>query len=327
MKAKRLLTVIGLHYMSASLWLVVSVIGLVALSLFAGCSDDEPAPGVDSGLGGTIIGDGSSTVYPLTVAVADAFDELHPGVHLVVGLRGTGTIGGFEGFCAGRTDFANASRTMNQDEQDLCEKNDVDYTELQVAYDGLSVVVHPSSDFVDCLTVEELRAIWEPGSEITNWAQVRPGFPDKELNLYGPGRSGTHDYFTSVIVGEEGSSRPDYSSSEYETRLAERVGNDPGALGYFGFGHYERNQEHLRLVAVDDGGGCVAASHETILDANYSPLSRPLYVYVAQRALEREEVAEFMRFYLRETPALVNELGFVPASDGVYSEGLSRLPE
>lgn len=186
--------------------------------------------------------------------------------------------------------------------------------------------MHPSSDFVACLTIEELRAIWEPASAINNWSQVRAGLPDKPLTLYGPGVSGAHDYFTSQVVGEEGASRPDYYSSDNEDRLVERVAGDETALGYFGFGHYERNMERLRVLAVDDGSGCVAPAPETILDGTYSPLSRPLFVYVLDHALERPEVAEFMRFYLKEAPAIVDGLGFVPAEDRIYKEGLERLP-
>jgi len=196
-----------------------------------------------------------------------------------------------------------------------------------VAYDGLSVVVHPSTDFVDCLKVEELRRMWEPSSSVTNWSQVRAGFPDQKLTLFGPGEdSGTFDYFTSVIVGAEGSSRADYTASEDDNLLVQGVAGDPGTLGYFGYAYYAENTDKLKLLSVDPGDGrCVSPTPETILSGEYRPLSRPLYVYFTKDALERPEVVEFMRFYLVEGAALAEEVGYVAAPAEIYEEGLALL--
>jgi phosphate transport system substrate-binding protein len=241
----------------------------------------------------------------------------------------SGTSGGFEKFCAGDTDFNNASREIKDEEIASCDEAEIDYEEFSVAYDGISIVVNPAIDFVDCLSVEELRTVWEPAAEgeVTSWADVNPEFPDRPLTLYGAGTdSGTFDYFTSTIVGEEGASRADYTASEDDNTLVQGVLGDEGALGYFGFAYYEQNRDRLKVLGVDSGEGCVTPSRETILDGTYEPLSRPLFVYVRTDALERAEVADFMRFYLTEGPALAEEVGFIRAPETVYEEGLARLP-
>ncbi len=277
------------------------------------------------GLSGEIVGDGSSTVFPISEAVAEAFREVQGGVDVVVGLSGTG--GGFEKFCAGETDFNDASRPIKDEEKQACAGNSVEWVELEVAYDGLSVIVHPDSDFVDCLTVEELKKIWEPGSKVDSWNDVRPEFPDQAIKLYGPGTdSGTFDYFTAQVVGEEGASRADYTPSEDDNVLVQGVAGDKGSLGYFGFAYYEENTDKLKLLGVDSGSGCMKPSRETILDGSYAPLSRPLFVYVRKDSLDRTEVAEFMRYYLTEGRALVDQVGYVQAPDQAYQEGLALLP-
>lgn len=279
--------------------------------------------GSDSGLSGSINGDGSSTVFPITEAVVEEFGRIHD-VQVTVGISGTG--GGFQKFCNGETDFNNASRPIKSEEVEACSTNGIEYVEFEVAYDGLSIVTHPDNDFVECLTVDELAAVWKPESEIDKWSEVRPEFPDKGINLYGPGAdSGTFDYFTGEIVGEEGASRADYTSSEDDNQLVLGVAGDKGALGYFGYAYYAENQELLRLIGVDGGDGCVAPTEETIRSGEYSPLSRPLLVYVTKDALARPEVVEFMRYYLTEGPLLVSDVGYVPAPEATYREGLAML--
>jgi phosphate transport system substrate-binding protein len=284
-------------------------------------------PAASCGGRASIDGDGSSTVFPITEAVAEEFSKVNTSAYVLSGISGTS--GGFEKFCAGDTDFNNASREIKDEEIASCEDEDIDYEEFSVAYDGISIVVNPAIDFVDCLTVEELRRIWEPAAEgeVTSWADVNPEFPDRPLTLYGAGTdSGTFDYFTSTIVGEEGASRADYTASEDDNTLVQGVLGDEGALGYFGFAYYEQNRDRLKVLGVDSGEGCVTPSRETILDGTYEPLSRPLFVYVRTDALERAEVADFMRFYLTEGPALAEEVGFIRAPETVYEEGLARLP-
>jgi phosphate transport system substrate-binding protein len=277
-------------------------------------------------LSGTIEGDGSSTVFPITEAVAEEFGKIHD-VDVTVGISGTG--GGFEKFCAGETDFSNASRSIKDEEKDACAANGIEYVEFQVAFDGLSILVNPANDFVECLTVDELASIWKADSTVASWSDVRPDFPDEPLkgHLYGPGTdSGTFDYFTKEINGEEGSSRADYTASEDDNVLVQGIAGDDTALGYFGFAYYENNQDKLKLLDVDDGAGCVTPSRESILDGTYSPLSRPLFVYVAKDALARPEVAEFMRFFLTDGVPLVSEVGYVEATNDVYQEGLILIP-
>lgn len=272
----------------------------------------------------SIDGDGSSTVFPITEAVAEEFRDVQPDVRVVVGISGTG--GGFKKFCNGETDFNDASRAIKEEEEQACAERGVEPVEFQVATDGLSLVVHTSNDFVDCLTVEELKKIWEPGSTVKRWSDIRPEFPDQGISLYGPGPdSGTFDYFTQVVVGETKASRSDYNASEDDNVLAQGVAGDNNALGYFGFAYYEENADRLKLVAVDGGEGCVQPARENIQRGEY-PLSRPLFVYVRADSLLRPEVADFMRFYLTEGPALADEVGYVRAPEGVYREGLSKIP-
>ena len=313
----------------------------IAAFLLVACGGDEEEPsptpegtaavqptaanGSSEELSGTIVGDGSSTVFPISEAVAEEFRVVQPDVDVVVGISGTG--GGFQKFCAGDTEFSDASRPIEDDEIQNCADSGVEFEEFQVAFDGLSVMVNPANDFVDCLTVDELKSIWEPGSAVSSWNDVRAEWPDQPIVLYGPGTdSGTFDYFTDVIVGEEGASRPDYTASEDDNVLVQGIAGDEDALGYFGYAYYAENTDKLKLVAVDGGDGCTEPSRETILDGTYSPLSRPLFVYVRKDALERPEVAEFMRFYLTEGAALAAEVGYVEAPEEAYEEGLALIP-
>ena len=318
---------------------VMLAVGVAAITLMA-CGDDgnggsdggptaaptDAGPTVPS-LSGDIDGDGSSTVYPITEAVAEEFGKKYSGVRITAGIAGTG--GGFEKFCNGETDFNDASRPIKDTEAQACAGNGIEFTEFQVAFDGLAVVTNPSNDFVDCLTVAELKKIWEPAAQgtITNWSQVRDGFPDKGLNLFGPGTdSGTFDYFTAEINGKEDDSRGDYQASEDDNTLVQGVAGDDGGLGYFGLAYYEENADKLKLLGVDEGAGCVQPSRETVLEGSYAPLSRPLFVYFRNDSLARPEVTEFVRFYLTEGQALVEEVGYVKAPASVYQEGLAKLP-
>ncbi len=298
--------------------------------LAVACGGEEgagPPPAAETPaaqLSGTIQIDGSSTVFPISEAVAEEFGREQRNVRVTVGVSGTG--GGFKRFCAGETDISNASRPIKDSEKETCARAGIEWLELPVAFDGLSVMVNPENDFVDCLTVEELKRVWEPGSRINNWSQVRAEFPDQGLTLYGPGTdSGTFDYFTEAIVGEEDASRPDYTASEDDNVLVQGIAGDENALGYFGFAYYVENTDKLKLVAVDGGAGCVLPSEQTINDGTYSPLSRPIFIYVKKAALQRPEVAAFVRFYLENAPTLVQDVGYIPLPEADYQEGLTAL--
>jgi len=296
---------------------------VAAVALLAACSDDEEGGG--GKLSGTIVGDGSSTVFPISEAVAEEFRKEQPNVDVVVGISGTG--GGFKKFCNGETDFSDASRPIKEEEKQACAAKGIVPVEFQVAFDGLSVVVNKGNTFATCLTTAELKKIWEPGSTVKSWKDVRPEFPDQAISLYGPGTdSGTFDYFTEVINGKEDASRPDYQASEDDNVLVQGIAGDKGALGYFGFAYYVENTDKLNLVAVNSGSGCVLPSEKTILDGTYKPLSRPIFVYLRQDRLQRPEVAAFVRFYMTEGPALATEVGYVEAPESVYKAGLAKLP-
>ena len=300
---------------------VLIVAGIACAALACGGGGEG---GAEGGLTGAIEIDGSSTVYPISEAVAEEFQRANQGTRVAVGVSGTG--GGFKRFCAGETDVSNASRPIKDSEVEECEANGVAFTEVRVAWDGLSVVTNPSNDFVACLTTDELKRVWEPGSTIDNWSQVRDGFPDKELKLYGPGTdSGTFDYFTEAIVGEEDASRPDYSASEDDNVLVQGVGGDVNALGYFGYAYYIENRDKLRAIGVDNGKGCVEPTPETVTSGQYAPLSRPLFIYVNRGDLQRPEVAEFVRFYMETAAELVTEVGYVPMDAASYQANLSQI--
>jgi phosphate transport system substrate-binding protein len=268
--------------------------------------------------------DGSSTVYPITEAVAEEFIKLHPDVKVTVGVSGTG--GGFKKFCAGETDINDASRPIKQKESEACQAKGIEWIELKVAFDGISVVVNPQNDWVECLTVEELKRLWEPASPVKKWSDLRPEWPDEEIRLYGPDTdSGTFDYFTEAIVGEEDASRADYTASADDYMLVHGVAWDKYGLGYFGYAYYAENTDKLRAVAIDAGEGCIAPSPETIEGGKYKSLSRPLFIYVSKEALQRPEVEAFVRFYLTEGVALILEVGYVPLGDEAYDEALDAL--
>jgi phosphate transport system substrate-binding protein len=304
--------------------------GLLGLALLTvavaacGGGDASPANGVGARLSGVVEIDGSSTVFPVTEAVAEEFHNLHSKVQVNVGVSGTG--GGFKRFTDGDTDVSNASRLMKDGEVAAAAANGVEYLELKVALDGLSVVVNPSNDFVECLTVEELRRIWEPGSGIKTWDQVRPEFPDRKISLYGPGTdSGTFDYFTEEIVGEVQASRADYTASEDDNVLVLGVSGDRNSLGYFGYAYYIENSDKVRALGVDAGAGCVLPTRETIEAGEYVPLSRPLYIYVNAESLGRPEVVAFVEFYMDNAAELAAEVGYIGLSEAEYSANIDAI--
>ncbi|HEX6073772.1 MAG TPA: PstS family phosphate ABC transporter substrate-binding protein [Micromonosporaceae bacterium] len=285
---------------------------LVALALTA-CSSN-PANTGSGELSGEVTIDGSSTVAPLSEAAAELFSDEQPQVKVSVGTSGTG--GGFEKFCAGETDISDASRPIKDEEKAACEQAGVGYVELAVANDALSVVVNKGNTWVDCLNVDQLKKIWSPDSRVKTWQDVDPKFPAEPMKLYGPGTdSGTFDYFTDEINGEEGASRKDYESSEDDNVLVSGVASTRGALGYFGFTYYEENSDKLKALQVDGGDGCVEPSMETAQDGFYKPLSRPLFVYVAKKAVDRPEVKEFLGFYIEHIDEIVKEARYIPLTD------------
>ena len=299
----------------------VFVAGTIAAAamLVAGCG------GGDSGDGGTVSADGSSTVGPYVTSAAESFRD-ESGTNVTVGISGTG--GGFERFCRGETDLSNASRPIDRDEVAICEENGVEYVELQVANDALTVVVNPANDWATCLTVDELKAIWEPGSTVSNWSDVRDTFPDRPLELFGPGTdSGTFDYFTEVINGEGGASRTDYQASEDDNVLVKGVTGTEGGLGYFGFSYYEENQGSLKALEIDGGSGCVAPSVDAAQAGDYVPLARPLFVYASTEALGRSEVEGFLRFMLEHETEIAERAQFVPLNQTQIDENLAKLDD
>ncbi len=277
-------------------------------------------------LSGEIKIDGSSTVFPITEQVAVAFNNAAPQVTIRLGVSGTG--GGFARFCNGETDISNASRPIKQREMETCTANGIEFIELPVAFDGLSVVVHPQNDWAQCLTVAELKRIWEPAAEglITRWNQIRPEWPDEPLHLYGAGvDSGTYDYFTSAIVGQEGVSRSDFTASEDDYLLAQDVSADRFGLGFFGYAYYVEYAGQLRAVAIDNGAGCIGPSEATITDSSYQPLSRPIFIYVRADAIKRPEVRAFIDTYLRNGTLFASKALYVPLPEKAYELALRRV--
>ena len=310
----------------------VTVLAGLVVVLFAGCNpqpeSNEEAKG--SALSGTVQVAGSSTVFLISEAVAEEFQKTEKGVHVTVGEGGTG--GGFKKLCAGEIDVANASRPISPSEVELCAKGQIEYVELPVAYDGLAIVVNPANDWAKHITTAELKKMWEPGAQkkITKWSQVRAGWPDKELHLYGAGvDSGTYDYFTEAITGKAKASRGDYTSSEDDNVLVQGISKDELALGFFGLAYYEASTDKLKLVPVDDekadnGAGPIAPTEATVKDGTYQPLSRPLFIYVNRKALDRPEVAAFIKFYLSHGAELSKEVKYIPLPGNAYELAQKR---
>jgi phosphate transport system substrate-binding protein len=321
--------------------IVLLLLALAVLALGAsGCGRDEDEGNAanspdttaqdttSQALSGDVIADGSSTVGPLTTAAAEGYRGEQPDVNVEVGVSGTG--GGFERFCAGETDISDASRPIDEEEEaPVCADAGITYVDYQVGIDALTVIVNTENDWATCLTTEQLKKIWEPAAEgkITNWNQVDPSFPDEPLTLAGPGTdSGTFDYFTDEINGEEGASRTDYNASEDDNVIVQAVAGEKGALGYLGFTYFEENMDTLKAVEVDGGDGCVAPSAESAQDGSYTPLSRPLFIYVKDESIQtKPQVKGFVDYYLNNLVSLAEGAQFIPVTQDVIDENLSKL--
>ena len=298
--------------------LVLGILLVLALAACGGSNEDG------SSLRGTIEIDGSSTVFPISESAAFEFRKVHSGVQVNVGESGTG--GGFKRFVTNETDINDASRPIKPSEAAKAAEAGIEFLELKVAIDGLSVMVNPDNSFVSCLTIGELKLIWEPGSAVNSWRDVRAEWPDEDIRLYGPDTdSGTFDYFTEVVVGETQASRADYTASANDSFLVQGISGDRKGLGYFGYAFYIENADKLKLVAVDSGSGCVAPTAATIESGEYAPLSRPLFLYVNTQSLKRPEVRTFVEFYLSNAAQLAQSVGYVPLSEGAYRDGLDQI--
>lgn len=322
---------------------ILLIIGLLATLVLVACSSGEleptAKPQTNAGqavtdatatdpdedvLSGEILIDGSSTVYPLTVAAAEDFRKEHSQVQIPVGISGTG--GGFKKFAKGETVISDASRPIKDSERELAAENGVSFIELTVAYDGLSVLINPDNDWATCLTTDQLNQIWRPDSEISNWNQIDPSYPNREIVLYGPDAdSGTFDYFTEEINGDTGIVRDDFFPAVDDNVLVQGIAGDKGALGYFGYAYYIANADKLKLVGVDSGDGCIEPSEETINAGSYNPLSRPLYIYVSIDALGRPEVRAFINFFLENAASLAASVGYVGLPQEMYDEALALV--
>ena len=301
---------------------------LLAAVALAGCggSGDGDGDGGGDGLSGLIQADGSSTVGPFTSAASQRFKEQNADVNVTVGISGTG--GGFERFCAGETDLSNASRQIEEDERAACQKNGIEFTELQVANDGIVNVVNVENDWADCLTVAQLKKIWAPGSKVKTWRDIDASFPDEELKLFGAGTdSGTFDFFTEAIVGEEGASRSDYSATENDNVTVRGVSGEEGGLGYFGLSYFEENRAQLKDLKVNGGGGCVEPTRETVQNGTYTPLSRPLFIYAKNSSLQRPEVAAFLRFVVDQGTQIADAAKFVPLTTAQKTKAKQQLDQ
>jgi phosphate transport system substrate-binding protein len=300
-------------------------VALVAAAC-GGNDDSGTTGGGGTQLSGTINIDGSSTVAPLSEAAAELFQEQNSGVRVTVGTSGTG--GGFEKFCAGETDISDASRAIEADETKACQSKGIKYEEVQVANDGLSVVVNNQNTWANCLTTAQLKKIWDKGSKVDNWNQVDPSFPNEPLKLFGAGTdSGTFDYFTNAINGEEGRSRSDYSATEDDNVTVTGVSGTTGGLGYFGLSYLQEDQGKIKGVQVDGGGGCVAPTVETVQDGSYKPLSRPLFIYPSDKALERPEVKAFLEFYVNNYQKIAEDALFVPLIEEQAAEAKAKITQ
>ncbi|HCX60914.1 PstS family phosphate ABC transporter substrate-binding protein [Aminipila sp.] len=311
---------------------ILFILLMVTMFALIGCSSNsnngqptqnEPAK-EDTKLAGEIKIDGSSTVFPITEAVAEEFSIENPDVKVPVGVSGTG--GGFEKFIAKETDINDASRPIKEKEATAAKDAGVEYIELKVAFDGLSVLVNPENNWVDSLTVEELTKIWAPDSTVKTWSDVRPEWPNEEIKFYAPGTdSGTFDYFTEEINGESGAIRPDFTGSEDDNVLVQGISGDKNALGFFGYAYYEGNKDKLKIVPIDNGNGPVTPTFDTIKDGSYAPLSRPLFIYVNKESLNKSEVKEFVTFYLEIAKDIVPDVGYVALPDEEYTKGLDLI--
>ncbi|MEH6764006.1 MAG: PstS family phosphate ABC transporter substrate-binding protein [Aequorivita antarctica] len=302
------------------------IITIIAIAFIVGAcgnkkDQSEKAQNDSENLEGTIKVDGSSTVFPITEAVAEEFRSVQPNVKVTIGVSGTG--GGFQKFSRGETNISDASRPIKDKEIEACAANNITYIELEVAYDGLAVLVNPENDWVDNFTLEELKKIWEPAAQgtIMKWNQIRPEWPNEEIHLYGPGiASGTYDYFTEAVVGKSGSSRGDYTASEDDHVLVQGIAGDKFSLGFFGLAYYTENQDKLKLIGVNNGTEVVKPTLETVSNGTYAPLSRPLFIYVNSTSVKSPEVVAFVHYYLENAGELSTDVGYIPLPTELYTK-------
>jgi len=307
---------------------LLNLVTMSMLCLVVSCGTGEKDQSTTQKMEGEIKIDGSSTVFPVTEAVAEEFRAVQPKVKVTIGVSGTG--GGFKKFCRAETDISDASRSIKDKEKVICGEAGISYLEIPVAYDGMAVLRNPDNDWLESITVEQLKMIWEPAAQktITKWNQVDPSWPDKEIHLFGPGvASGTFDYFTDAICGESGASRGDYTASEDDNVLVQGIAGDKYALGFFGLAYYEENKDKLDLVAVDGGNGPILPSAETVENGTYAPLSRPIFIYVSSTASERPEVVEFVNFYLETASELVPDVGYISLPAAMYEASTAQFGE
>jgi phosphate transport system substrate-binding protein len=297
----------------------------VMLSSCGGGSSTNDAEGETSSttteLTGEVKIDGSSTVFPITEAIAEEFNNENPKVKVTIGVSGTG--GGFKKFARGETDINDASRPIKEKEKTACTENGITCLQLTVAFDGIAVLANPENDWLENITVEELKMIWEPAAQttITHWNQIRVEWPAEEIHLYGPGvASGTFDYFTEALVGESGASRGDYTASEDDNILVQGIAQDKYALGFFGLAYYEENADKLKLIGVDPGTGAVKPTLETVKTGTYAPLSRPLFIYVSSTSAQRVDVQAFVNYYLENGAELSKDVGYIPLPADQYEK-------
>jgi phosphate transport system substrate-binding protein len=297
--------------------LCAATVALLLLGTGTACGSDTDERDEGAGaLSGRIDLDGSSTVEPFAIRASERFLDENPGVAIIVGIFPSRTGGGFKRFCAGSTDLSSASRPIDEEERRACAREGIEYVELQVASDALTVVVNRENDWAECLTVRELKEIWKPDSGADSWSEVRAGFPEERLELFGPpAESGTFDYFTEAVVGEEGASRTDYVASEEDELTVERVARAKGGLGYMGLSLYSENQDDLNGLEIDGGAGCVAPSVETARGGDYTPLSRPLFIYVSKDSLRKPAVRAFMEYVINDAQSIAEEVLLVPLTD------------
>jgi len=304
------------------LFSLVVAVGAVAAASLAGAASLNAQP--KKNLSGNIKIDGSSTVYPITEAVVEEFKKTADKVNVTVGISGTG--GGFKKFCAGETDISDASRPIKKEEHDKAVENKIEYIELPVAFDGLSIVVNKKNTWVDKLTIDEIKKLFTTAGNAKSWKDVRATFPDKPIKFFAPGTdSGTFDYFKEVIAGKDGSIRSDMSVSEDDNVLVKGVEGDEGAIGFFGFAYYIENKAKLNIVPIDGGKGAITPTHDTITDGTYAPFSRPLFIYVNKKAAARAEVKEFVDFYLDKVSDMVDEVGYVQIPSEVISRAKANF--
>jgi phosphate transport system substrate-binding protein len=298
----------------------------ITLLLAGGCGSKNSTESASEKLQGEIKIDGSSTVYPITEAVAEEFRAEQPDVKVTVGVSGTG--GGFKKFGRGEIDINDASRLIKDQEAAICKENNINYIDLKIAFDGLVIIVNKENAWVDHFTVEELKKIWEPEAQekITKWNQIRSSWPAEDFHLYGPGvASGTYDYFTEAIVGKSGSSRGDYTASEDDNVLVQGIAGDKNGIAFFGLAYYEENKDKLKLVGVDNGKGAVLPSVETVKNGTYAPLARPIYIYVTDAGAKRPEVTSFVSFYLKNATTLVPDVGYIPLTTEEYQSEIAKF--